>query len=360
MKKLVHIMTHEKFTSGYVNFMYHVMTEWEHTFIFLEGDPKIDAEDGMDIIRISSYVKLLTDAGICRKLMECDQIVVDGVFGVENLLFFYPRRVWKKILLFYWGGDFYQYRNIKKLSKWVHKQIFAACARKCRGWIFLYEGEIEKFRQLIHGEKPTYIARMPVDPIRQIDRKSRRCKPRMGERYRILVGNSATASNHHREIFELLARYPLEKMEVLVPLSYGNEPVYRDQVLREGREILGEAFHPMTEFMDKTAYVDFLSTVDVGIFNNDRQQGMGNINILFSLGKKVYLRQDTTMWEKYTGMGYRFFSVSSLADESLEELTSFSAEAGQQNGAVFDAIDATAASRKEWEACLEMNKGDRQ
>lgn len=355
MKQLVHIINHDKFTSGYVNFMYHSMKDWEHTFLFLEGGPKIDEEEGMQILRIPSYRSLLTDPAIRKKLMECDRIVVDGVFGVENILFFYPRRVWAKTLLYFWGGDFCQYRKVRNLSKWVHKQIFTACTRKCRGWIFLIPGDIEEFRKLIGGNKPVWTARMPQDPNRSIDRKSLRGRA-ASARTRILVGNSATPSNRHREILELLAHFPRDQIEVLVPLSYGDKATfgsYQQQLLQEGRELLGDAFHPILEQMDKPSYVRFLADVDVGIFNNDRQQGMGNINILLSLGKKVYLREDTPMWPHYTGQGYRVFPVSSLPALSPEELTAFPDADAQHNTAIFDAIDAAAASKKEWTQCLE-------
>lgn len=364
MKQLVHIINHDKFTSGYVNFMYHEMTQWEHTFLFLEGGPHIDEEEGMQILRLRSYSQLLTDASIRRKLHECDRIVVDGVFGVENYLFFYPKKVWEKTLLYFWGGDFYQYSSVKKLhfseirrnfrllSKWLHKQLFTACTRKCRGWIFLIPGDADAFREIIGGDRPAWTARMPQDPNRAIDRKALRGRARSADRCRILVGNSATASNHHREIFELLARYPREQLEVLVPLSYGNEPAYQQQVLREGRELLGEAFHPLTALMDKRTYVEFLADVDVGIFNNDRQQGMGNINILHSLGRKVYLRENTAMWQHYTRMGYRVFPVSALPGLSLAALTAFPEEDAQHNAAIFDSHSAPALYREEWTQCL--------
>ena len=41
--------------------------------------------------------------------------------------------------------------------------------------------------------------------------------------------------------------------------------------------------------MPYSSYISFLGSIDIGIFNNNRQQGMGNITNLLYLGKKVYL-----------------------------------------------------------------------
>jgi len=63
----------------------------------------------------------------------------------------------------------------------------------------------------------------------------------------ILVGNSATATNNHCEVFELLARTPAARdRRVIVPLSYG-DPWYRDAILAQGRALFGDRFVPLVD-----------------------------------------------------------------------------------------------------------------
>lgn len=44
--------------------------------------------------------------------------------------------------------------------------------------------------------------------------------------------------------------------------------------------------NPIVDFMDFNEYINFLSTIDIAIFNHKRQQGMGNIITLLGMGKK--------------------------------------------------------------------------
>ena len=50
-------------------------------------------------------------------------------------------------------------------------------------------------------------------------------------------------------------------------------------------------------------YIELLSDIDIAVFNHNRQQGLGNTTTLLGLGKKVYLRSDTTTWKTLIGMG---------------------------------------------------------
>lgn len=115
---------------------------------------------------------------------------------------------------------------------------------------------------------------------------------------KILIGNSATRDNHHEEIIKILSKYSNEKLEIYIPLSYG-DPSYALEIENLGKETFGQKFFAVKNFLEYQDYISFLRSIDVAIFNNDRQQALGNINVLNGLGKKVYIREDTTMWEHF-------------------------------------------------------------
>lgn len=75
--------------------------------------------------------------------------------------------------------------------------------------------------------------------------------------------------------------------------------------------------------MDYEKYVELLSTCNVGIYYNDRQQGMGNINTLLRLGKKVYLRKGTSMWNNYKKNNFILFDVDELNNIYYNNLIEF-------------------------------------
>lgn len=115
---------------------------------------------------------------------------------------------------------------------------------------------------------------------------------------KILLGNSATESNQHIQILKVLEKYSKENIQIICPLSYGEE-LYRDNVIDIGKKIFDEKFCPIISYMDKKKYYEIIAECKIAIFNNNRQQAMGNINSALALGCKVFIRNDTPMWFTY-------------------------------------------------------------
>jgi len=110
---------------------------------------------------------------------------------------------------------------------------------------------------------------------------------------RILLGNSATVTNRHEEALGWLERYKNNDIRIICPLSYGDME-YGNRVEDYGRSIFGENFIPIRNYMGIDEYSLLLNSVDIAIYNNNRQQATGNIEILGYLGKKIFVRSDTT------------------------------------------------------------------
>ena len=112
----------------------------------------------------------------------------------------------------------------------------------------------------------------------------------------ILVGNSATDTNNHIEIFDLLNTLVLEdSMKIICPLSYGNE-TYKKNIINIGNNMLGERFDPLVEFMDIDDYISKIISCKVVIMNHVRQQAFGNIITMLYLGAKVFLREENPIY----------------------------------------------------------------
>ena len=58
---------------------------------------------------------------------------------------------------------------------------------------------------------------------------------------------------------------------------------------------------------------------------------MGNIFIFVRLGKKVFLRDDTSMWEHFEKIGYHFNKTEELKTQSLETIMQYDEECGKKN-----------------------------
>jgi hypothetical protein len=143
----------------------------------------------------------------------------------------------------------------------------------------------------------------------------------------ILLGNSATMTNNHIEVFEMLKGMDLNNRRVIVPLSYGNNK-YRDKLLKLGEDYFGERFTPLTEFYSLEDYNQIIRTCSIFIMNSYRQQGIGNVFAMLWMGAKVYLDERNTTFNYLKRKNCSVFSIN--ADLKAENTTVFEPMSGSE------------------------------
>ena len=122
----------------------------------------------------------------------------------------------------------------------------------------------------------------------------------------VLIGNSATPTNNHLDIFKRIAGEQLPG-KLIVPLSYG-EPWYKHAVVEKGKLLFGACFCPVFDIMPKEDYYHLISSCGTVIFNHYRQQAMGNSNVMLYLGARVYLSEKSSAYPYYKAMGIHVYS----------------------------------------------------
>jgi hypothetical protein len=170
--KILHIVNRDKFTSGYVNFMKKEMRIYKHYFIIDNKGFDLKLANEYDVTFIDGYNKRDSLKQIITIAVECDLIVVTGIFGSMRALYKFPNDILNKTYLHFWGGDFYSLRNKEhllhlrtNLKKHIRKKIY----KKCAGFIFLIDGEYDYFVDITHIKKLHYVAPMPGDPDNKIN-----------------------------------------------------------------------------------------------------------------------------------------------------------------------------------------------
>jgi hypothetical protein len=134
---------------------------------------------------------------------------------------------------------------------------------------------------------------------------------------RILAGNSTSPTNNHDSILKMLLPYRDENIVIYCPLSYGIYHEYRDSVIRKAKELFGNKFVPMTEFMSIDEYLTFLGKIDIAVFNHQRQEAMGVTLQLLSLGKVIYMNKNTTSYRSFRGRGIKVFDNELIGQNGL-------------------------------------------
>ena len=330
----------------------------EKEFFVVDRRKEVQLPKAANVHRILSYAEFLKNISLVQLIRSADGIVVSGVFTMQYVFPIYGKNVLRKIYWQFWGGDYEKFRRRKELT-WklrVEKWIIARNLLEARGTILLTRQEVDVFQKVFPEsvKKKVYYAIVPsgADDEKMIRRiRSERMRQRNDQNQliqtgiaveeagmvsserenanrRIVIGNSSTNSNRHLELFERIKHLDLTNVDLYCPLSYG-EKEYRDRVIKQGYELFGNHFHPLTEYMKYEEYVQFLCTCDVGIYNNNRQQALGNINRMLDLGKKVYL---PAMLRDYCATyGYITYAVEDIVHSSIRDLLDFPLENVEHN-----------------------------
>jgi len=294
--QILHFFPKEKFTKGFIDFVNKNYEHGEHTFIVYGTSYKMDCTEE-NVVCVDS---LHTNYFKINKLVKtADRIVVHSGFNTCLLVYLFIRKkIAKKTVMTLFGGELNLFTKenrgiITKLKRIIVSKLY----QNLYGIGFMIDEDYEVLKEKVNSINQKYIA-LYINLKEQQVIESLIEKKMANDVKRILVGNSATKSNCHQEAFEALRKYKDENMMIYCPLSYGDDE-YADYIQNLGTEIFGDKFIAIRNYMKLEEYLEFLNTIDIAVFNNDRQQALGNINDLLCMGTKVYLRNGTPMWEHY-------------------------------------------------------------
>lgn len=134
----------------------------------------------------------------------------------------------------------------------------------------------------------------------------------------IMIGNSASATNNHEYVMKILSRLRIGERRVVVPLSYSGRKDYIASVVQVGKELLGDNFTPLQNFMPLEEYNKLQSGIRVALFGNWRQEAIGNIIVALYLGAKVFLSAINPVYEWAQSHGLTVFELEKLSQIDID------------------------------------------
>ncbi len=304
---ILHLMVLDKFLPPFIDFVSENFDIWEQKFVFLGkeeykyGLTKEHPVEWIDLNKGSDAFKILLYMDSAKK------IILHGLWS-EPLLYLLHRvqRLLPKCYWVMWGGDFY----FPEKQSWIRKHLIKSISH----FVTYVRGDYELVKKW-YGSTGKYHECLMYPSNVFFDNG---VKTKQDTTINIQVGNSATDTNNHFEAFNKLAKFIDENIRIYCPLSYGDKK-YAEEVILYGKKLFGEKFIPITEFMPLEKYLDFLGSMDIAIFPHNRQQGMGNIIKLLGMGKKVYLRKNTTHWELFEVLGIKIYDLDEISLEPMDE-----------------------------------------
>jgi dTDP-N-acetylfucosamine:lipid II N-acetylfucosaminyltransferase len=128
----------------------------------------------------------------------------------------------------------------------------------------------------------------------------------------ILLGNSASYTNNHIDVLDVLENMDLGDRRLIIPLSYGNA-MYADFIreytsLRKIKNV-----ECLIEFLPLDEYNKIVSGCEIVVMNHYRQQGIANIATALTIGAAVYLNEKSTIYKYLVTNGIIVFPINSLS-----------------------------------------------
>ncbi len=319
-KRILHVCHIDKFIPDFIEFINENFNTQQHKFLIF-GDPanypSIKNYVNVKVVGLSKFTQLKGVIEIILEMHKADKIVLHGLFNIRivQTLFFLPW-VLKKCYWAIWGGDLYAYQK-QKNNTWSlkKKEFYRRFVIKRMGHFITHiKGDYDLARKWYGAKGEWHECFMYPSNLY----KDYQLKTKKNDTINIQVGNSADPSNNHTEILERLLPYKEQNIRIFTPLSYGDAG-YAEELIKFGNAHFGGKFIPLLDFMPINEYLDFLSQIDIAIFNHKRQQAMGNTLTLLGLGKKVYLRSDVTQWSTLLEKKIKVFDVEHISLSSVPE-----------------------------------------
>ncbi len=142
----------------------------------------------------------------------------------------------------------------------------------------------------------------------------------------IWLGNSDTETNNHVDFLNSIAYLKNEDIKIICPLNYGNKE-YGEEVAEFGKNLFGERFHALLDFIERDTYYNLMDEVDVAVMPHNRGQAGGNIIAFLKKGIKVYMKPQSSIYKLFKSYEIPIFTIDDFLKSSLYELKTNLSEA---------------------------------
>lgn len=303
--KYVHTIINSAYTLPYIRFIKLNFKDYEHIFYVIRKRSldKTTIEKAENIHVIKSFLNVFIVIHLVRNFYRSKKIFLHGLFNIclVVILFFQPWLI-RKCNWILWGGDLHLYHirksDLKSYLKFLLRAMVIRQFPKLLTQI-KEDYELAKNWYKAKGVFEEVIYPLPLD-MENIDRiiGSQLTVPEKKDTLFIQIGNSASESNNHIDIIHALTKFKEENIKIFALLSYGDE-LYSKRIIDYGKSVFAEKFVGTTNFMEYDDFVLYMNSMDIIIFNHERQQGLGNLFLAMYLKKKVFIKRNNALWNYF-------------------------------------------------------------
>ncbi len=130
----------------------------------------------------------------------------------------------------------------------------------------------------------------------------------------VIFGNSATVTNNHLDAIKYI-RDSNSVGKIIIPLSYGDK-IYAKLLMGKLLNIFNDKLEFLTDYIEKKKYNKIISKAGFFIFNNYRQQGLGNAITAIHSGAKVFFSEKSPVYRYFKNNNLHVYKISDFPSES--------------------------------------------
>lgn len=301
--KYVHVFYNDKFCKSIVEFIADNFIKDEHCFIFTGGIPESE-------MPLPNKPNVFSFPGsICLSNSDnVDKFIFHGLYmPAIDILLYNNRDILQKSYWLPWGYDIYETDNDTEMMSYVKGHMAGVAANNRVRQLYT-----EKYGH--YGHTPhffPYNITYESIPYKAIIST----KVPLKDYYQILVNNSSHETT--LEALGFLKGFRNENIKVYTILSYGDHQ-WDEKIIKKGKDLFGDKFIPVTNYIPPEQYIKFLARNDVFILNQRRPQGMTTFFAMMLLGKKVFMRSELSEYLKMDG--YSIGDTQAIPEMSFAEL----------------------------------------
>lgn len=334
--KILHIVTDEKFTDGFID-LFDSLQDYENKYVIISDNLyhfRYIKSNNVNIVTINWFVEQ------CIQSNKYDIIILHSLVGIkQELIHLINKNI--KLIWFSWGYDIYEMplpiNPLVKLRhkigwKWRLKYRIVTIIKFVKRYIvetIIYQSKnIWSWEQAINRidyysgvypeeffllKRNTFFRAKKIS-FNYVSRNSPIKKDKIDninikERKNIMIGHQANPLLNHIECLYLLKKMNLpEDISIICPLSYGPKNEI-EKIQKVGNKLFGKQFKPILDFLPIEEYMELYDSINIAIFYIQRQCAVGNILIALWNGVKVFLSESSINYIHFKNMGIKVYSI---------------------------------------------------
>ena len=255
---------------------------------------------------------------------RCDYIISHSTKSLFSVIQIKNKNC-KKIILRYWGGSLSGFKNIEKsnIMNYIKRLINNFFQKKVKKFACIGISNVidEIDLKKTYKSIPLYILPYTLpDLYEYIQNVNKEHYIDYDDSLNILLGHRAGREGNHIEIYNTLKKFKNNRINIYIPISYGDKEYARK--LKENIVSIDKIrIIFIDEFLAPKKYVDFLNRIHIGIFDGTESYALGNIQILLSLKKTIYLNRCGILCEGFNRENVPFGFIDEINNINFSEFS---------------------------------------